>query len=113
LPQSRLLTAAVPTLVRANDNPDDKQSAAKSQAKFHTSDRCLACHNGLSTPQAKTFPLALIGVPASWPTLRAILTGKQAFRETIDHPESRAMIEDECSTCHMPIAHLEQKKKGA
>jgi len=33
-------------------------------------------------------------------------------RETIDHPESRAMIEDECSTCHMPIAHLDAKEEG-
>ena len=27
-------------------------------------------------------------------------------RETIDHPESAAAIEDECSKCHMPMARF-------
>ena len=33
-------------------------------------------------------------------------------RETIDHPESRAVIEDECSICHMPMARYESKRQG-
>ena len=33
-------------------------------------------------------------------------------RETIDHPESRAAIEDECSICHMPMARFESKLGG-
>ena len=33
-------------------------------------------------------------------------------RETIDHPESKAAIEDECSICHMPIARYEAKLRG-
>ena len=28
-------------------------------------------------------------------------------RETLDHPESKALIEDECSKCHMPMARYE------
>ena len=30
-------------------------------------------------------------------------------RESIDHPESRPDVEDECSVCHMPIIHYEAK----
>jgi len=30
-------------------------------------------------------------------------------RETIDHPESRSAIEDECSICHMPMARYQSK----
>jgi hypothetical protein len=30
-------------------------------------------------------------------------------RESIDHPESRSAIEDECSICHMPMARFESK----
>ncbi len=33
-------------------------------------------------------------------------------RESLDHPESQAAIEDECSTCHMPIARYEAKIAG-
>jgi mono/diheme cytochrome c family protein len=33
-------------------------------------------------------------------------------RETIDHPESRAAIEDECSICHMPMARFQAKVAG-
>src|SRR5205814_2057242 len=33
-------------------------------------------------------------------------------RESMDHPESRALIEDECSICHMPMARWESKQRG-
>src|SRR5258706_10133523 len=33
-------------------------------------------------------------------------------RESIDHPESKSGIEDECSVCHMPITHLQAKGEG-
>ena len=33
-------------------------------------------------------------------------------RETIDHPESKAAIEDECSICHMPVTRYEAKLRG-
>jgi len=33
-------------------------------------------------------------------------------RESIDHPESGAAIEDECSVCHMPIPRYEAKVQG-
>jgi hypothetical protein len=33
-------------------------------------------------------------------------------RESIDHPESQAAIEDECSVCHMPIKRYEAKLRG-
>ena len=33
-------------------------------------------------------------------------------REGIDHPESKAVIEDECAACHMPIARYEAKVQG-
>ena len=33
-------------------------------------------------------------------------------RESIDHPESRADIEDECAACHMPMTRYEAKLRG-
>src|SRR6266567_1440978 len=108
-----LLTPAVPTLVRANDNPDDKQSAAQSQPKFHTSDRCMACHNGLSTPSGKD-----VSIGFDWRSSIMANSARDPYwqasvrREDLDHPESHAAIEDGCADCHMPIARYESKLLG-
>ncbi len=80
---------------------------------FHTSDRCFACHNGMTTSTGKDFSIGL-----EW---QASMMGNSARdpywqgsvrRETLDHPESKAAIEDECSICHMPIPRYEAKLKG-
>ena len=74
---------------------------------FHTSDRCLACHNGLTTPQGKD-----VSIGFDWRASIMANSSRDPYwqasvrRETIDHPESKATIEDECSVCHMPIAAL-------
>ena len=33
-------------------------------------------------------------------------------RESIDHPEAKAAIENECSTCHMPLTHFTAQAEG-
>jgi hypothetical protein len=80
---------------------------------FQTSDRCVACHNGLSTRAGEDISIGL-----AWrPTMMANAARDPYWhagvrRETIDHPESRAAIEDECSICHMPMARFESKQGG-
>jgi hypothetical protein len=80
---------------------------------FQTSDRCVACHNGLSTRSGEDISIGL-----AWrPTMMANAARDPYWhagvrRETIDHPESRAEIEDECSICHMPMARFESKRGG-
>jgi hypothetical protein len=80
---------------------------------FHTSDRCMACHNGLTTRSGEDISIGL-----AWrPTMMANSARDPYWhagvrRESIDHPESRTAIEDECSTCHMPMARFESKSKG-
>ena len=40
-------------------------------------------------------------------------TGRRSVRrETIDHPEATAAIEDECSICHMPMTRYAAKLRG-
>ncbi len=80
---------------------------------FQTSDRCIACHNGVSTPSGED-----ISIGFAWrPTMMAN-SGRDPYwqagvrRETIDHPGARAAIEDECSICHMPMARYESKLAG-
>jgi hypothetical protein len=92
--------------------------SAESQVKsrvpnFQTSDRCVVCHNGLSTKTGEDISMGL-----AWrPTMMANAARDPYWhagvrRETIDHPESRAAIEDECSICHMPMARFESKIGG-
>jgi hypothetical protein len=77
---------------------------------FQTSDRCVACHNGLATRAGEDISMGL-----SWqPTMMANSARDPYWhagvrRESIEHPESRAAIEDECSICHMPMARFESK----
>jgi hypothetical protein len=74
---------------------------------FQTSDRCIACHNGLTTRAGEDISIGL-----AWrPTMMANSARDPYWhagvrRESIEHPESRAAIEDECSTCHMPMARF-------
>jgi hypothetical protein len=80
---------------------------------FQTSDRCVACHNGLSTPSGED-----ISIGFDWrPTIMANSSRDPYWqaavrREITDHPEARAAIEDECSICHMPMARYESKASG-
>jgi len=80
---------------------------------FQTSDRCVACHNGIATRAGEDVSFGL-----AWrPTMMANAARDPYWqagvrRETIDHPESKAAIEAECSICHMPMARTEAKAAG-
>ena len=82
-------------------------------AHFQTSERCIACHNGLSTSTGED-----ISIGYSWRTSMMANAARDPYwqagvrRETIDHPTAKAAIEDECSICHMPAARYEAKLAG-
>ncbi len=93
--------------------PGPGRRGHKSMPLFQTSDRCFPCHNSLTTPAGEDISIGL-----DWrPTLMANSARDPYWqagvrRETIDHPESRAEIEDECSVCHMPMARYQAKAEG-
>ena len=72
---------------------------------FQTSSDCLACHNGLTTPAGED-----VSIRVQWRASMMANSSRDPYwhaavrRETIDHPEHAAAIEDECSICHMPMA---------
>src|SRR5262245_2404068 len=80
-------------------------SEDRKHSAFQTSDRCLACHSGMQTPSGEEFSIGF-----DWrPTMMANSSRDPYWqasvrRETIDHPESKKLIEDECAICHMPMA---------
>ena len=88
-------------------------SAKIKKELFQTSDRCFACHNGLSTSGGED-----ISIGFSWrPTMMANSARDPYWqagvrRESIDHAESKSAIEDECSKCHMPMARYQSKAEG-
>lgn len=83
------------------------------QPAFHTSDRCFACHNELTTPSGRDVSIGL-----AWRASIMANSARDPYwqagvrRETIDHPQAARDIEDECSVCHMPMAHYEAKIQG-
>jgi len=81
--------------------------------QFKTSDRCVACHNGLQTASGDD-----VSIGFDWRASTMANSSRDPYwqasvrRETIDHPSAKAEIEDECATCHMPITRYEAKQRG-
>lgn len=80
---------------------------------FHTSDRCVACHNGLTTRAGEDISIGLAWNPTMMAnSARDPYWHAAVRREALDHPEAQAEIEDECSICHMPMARFESRAGG-
>jgi hypothetical protein len=80
---------------------------------FQTSDRCLACHNGLTTSTGQD-----VSIGFEWRASLMANSSRDPYwqasvrREAIDHPESTAEIEDTCARCHMPMERYAAKLEG-
>ena len=79
-------------------------------ASFQTSDRCIACHNGLTTASGED-----VSIGFDWRASIMANSSRDPYwqasvrRETMDHPAATADIEDECSLCHMPMMRYDAK----
>ena len=80
---------------------------------FVTADQCMACHNGLTTPSGEE-----VSIGFNWRASMMANAARDPYwqgavrREVMDHPQARAAIEDKCSTCHMPMAHVQALARG-
>ena len=85
----------------------------ESKPAFQTSDRCLACHNGLTTSSGRD-----VSIGFDWRASIMANSARDPYwqasvrREDLDHPASHGEIEDGCADCHMPIARYEAKLRG-
>ncbi|MCF7957593.1 MAG: cytochrome c family protein [Phycisphaerae bacterium] len=84
---------------------------------FITSDRCLACHNGLTDDKGDN-----VSIGSSWRGSMMANAARDPYwqaavrREIIEHPDAKDAIEDKCASCHMPMARYMTKvcqKKGS
>lgn len=80
---------------------------------FQISDRCVPCHNGMTTSSGED-----ISIGVNWRASMMGNSGRDPYwmagvrRETIDHPTAINLIEDECTICHMPMMRYEAKLAG-
>ena len=89
--------------------------AARQPAKpaFHTSDRCIACHNGLTTAAGED-----VSIGFEWRASIMANSSRDPYwqasvrRETLDHPEAAEEVEDTCARCHMPMERYAAKVDG-
>jgi hypothetical protein len=94
--------------------PREKAGAKTFGSHFKPSDRCLACHNGISTPAGED-----ISIGVHWRATMMANAARDPYwissvrRETIDHPMANAGIQDECTICHMPMMRYESKLAGS
>jgi hypothetical protein len=80
---------------------------------FSASDRCLACHDGMTTASGED-----VSIGFAWRASIMANAARDPYwqaavrREVIDHPQSTAAIEDECSACHMPMTRFTARASG-
>lgn len=80
---------------------------------FATSDQCLACHNGLSSVEGRD-----VSMGHQWRSTLMANSARDPYwqaavrREVLDHPQAQGAIEDECATCHMPMARYQRSVSG-
>jgi hypothetical protein len=99
--------AAFPVLLSAGD------VHTSATPMFHTSDRCVACHNGMKTEAGEDYSIGL-----DWRASMMANSSRDPYwqgsvrRETLDHPSASAEIQNECSHCHMPMGYYQSHAQG-
>jgi hypothetical protein len=105
------------SVASAGSGSDVRQVAASTALDgttlFTTSENCMACHNGLSSPSGEN-----TSIGTAWRASIMANSSRDPYwqasvrRETIDHPHASAEIQDECSVCHMPMSHTAAHASG-
>jgi hypothetical protein len=109
-----LMVVAAPRELRGQSKTENAKGDKVSPGTvFRTSDRCVACHNGLTTKDGED-----ISIGFQWRASIMANSSRDPYwqgsvrRESIDHPESKQAIEDECSVCHMPAVRMADRDAG-
>lgn len=92
----------------AQDMPKDAEHIL-----FRVSDRCMSCHNGMVSQGGEDLSIGF-----EWRASMMANAARDPYwhaavrREVMDHPSASAAIQNECSTCHMPMARHEAALAG-
>jgi len=80
---------------------------------FATSLHCISCHSKVYAPNGED-----ISIGYQWRASVMANSARDPYwqaairRETMDHPQAKAAIEDKCSTCHMPMQRFQARAEG-
>ena len=98
-----------------NSTPEDSIIIAAEQSKhdfesthFSGSDNCTKCHDGMTDETGED-----LSIVNSWKTTMMANSARDPFwkakvaSEVSRNPALSEMIQDKCSQCHMPMAHVE------
>jgi hypothetical protein len=94
-------------------SPTPNGHPTRGTSLFTTHENCIACHNGLITPQGED-----VSIGVAWRASIMANSARDPYwqasvrRETTDHPTASSEIEDECSVCHMPMSHTAEHADG-
>jgi hypothetical protein len=109
------LSAAVIIAQQSGKGDRDRSGASPVQTMhFQTSANCLACHNSLTAASGED-----VSIGSAWRGSIMANSSRDPYwqasvrRETLDHPARASAIEDECATCHMPMARTLARSRGA
>jgi hypothetical protein len=108
IPPFAVASVVVLACLALPDASGAQTTAAHSPADdFRTAQRCANCHNKLKTPNGEDVSIGL-----QWSASIMANSARDPYwqgsvrRETLDHPESSAVIQNECARCHMPLQSL-------
>jgi cytochrome c553 len=116
-----LFTSVIVSAVLAMPGPIRAQTSAPAQAPaaqdvsqdFRTADRCFSCHNNVTTAEGED-----VSIGFQWRASIMANAARDPYwqgsvrRETIDHPESSAIIQNDCASCHAPAQNQQDKMLG-
>ncbi len=94
-------------------NHDRSLARTAGTATFQSSDRCLACHNGLFSERGED-----VSIGIDWRTSLMANSARDPYwqasvrRETQEHAVASEVIQDDCSICHMPMARYLARQSG-
>jgi hypothetical protein len=80
---------------------------------FTTSLHCMACHSNVKAANGDD-----ISIGWNWRSTIMANSSRDPYwqagirRETMDHPAIKSAIEDNCSTCHMPMQRFQARVEG-
>ena len=116
--QQQASTPSVAAQVQGNQETPTQEKPRIAYKKgvataFRSSDRCLACHVGMKTAAGEDYSIGF-----DWRASIMANSSRDPYwqgsirRETLDHPEKKQHIENECSFCHMAGIRLSDRDAG-